>query len=163
MTTISKTELARQTRKVVARARRGHALIVESYGEEQVAVVDAVDYRILRAIAAYQGRQPKSFPTPGDKVASQPQGLSEADIEQAVAQSGGEAQARWNLVVATYLDGHISLGRAATLLGLSRFELAERFNRLDVPIHIGPASVEEARLEAETLRAWLPSKEMATA
>jgi prevent-host-death family protein len=52
--TISKTDLARRTRQVVDRARRGDTIIVESYGEEQVVVIDAVDYRILRAVAAYQ-------------------------------------------------------------------------------------------------------------
>ena len=51
----SKTELARRTRQIVDRARRGEAVIVESYGEEQVAVIDAIDYRILSAVAAYLG------------------------------------------------------------------------------------------------------------
>jgi predicted HTH domain antitoxin len=36
-------------------------------------------------------------------------------------------------VVAAYLDGDISLGRAALLLGLSRFDLLARFNRLGLP------------------------------
>ena len=36
-TIISKTDLARRTRQIVNQARRGGAVIVESYGEEQVA------------------------------------------------------------------------------------------------------------------------------
>ena len=52
-TIISKTDLARRTRQIVNQARRGGAVIVESYGEEQVAILDAADYRCLRAVAAY--------------------------------------------------------------------------------------------------------------
>jgi hypothetical protein len=33
------------------------------------------------------------------------------------------------------------------LLGLSRFEVQERFFRLDVPLRLGPATLEEARAE----------------
>ena len=51
-TIISKTDLARRTRQIVNQARRGGAVIVESYGEEQVAILDAADYRCLRAVAA---------------------------------------------------------------------------------------------------------------
>jgi len=58
--TVSKTDLARRTRQIVDRARRGDTIIVESYGEEQVVVIDAVDYRILRAVAAYQTLPPQS-------------------------------------------------------------------------------------------------------
>ena len=42
MSIINKTDLARRTRQVVDRARRGDTIIVESYGEEQVVVMDAV-------------------------------------------------------------------------------------------------------------------------
>jgi predicted HTH domain antitoxin len=48
-----------------------------------------------------------------------------------------------------YLAGDISLGKAAELLGLSRFELQERFVRLGVPLRLGPATLEEARAEVE--------------
>jgi len=50
-------------------------------------------------------------------------------------------------VLAAYLDGHINQGRAATLLGLSTYELEERFRRLDVPRRIGPETIEEAQAE----------------
>jgi AraC-like DNA-binding protein len=46
-----------------------------------------------------------------------------------------------------YLADEISLGKAADLLGLSRFELQGRFLRLGVPLRLGPASLEEARAE----------------
>jgi prevent-host-death family protein len=147
MSTISKTDLARRTRQVVDRARRGDTIIVESYGEEQVAVIDAADYRILRAVAAYQALPP--HPAPANDPALEPAGLSETEAQQAEQEAGGVPQARWNKVIAAYLDGHINLGRAATLLDLSSYELDERFRRLEVSRRIGPETEEEARAEVE--------------
>ena len=60
--TISKTDLARRTRQVVDSARRGDTIIVESYGEEQVVVLDAVNYRILRAVEKDQQQSVIAFP-----------------------------------------------------------------------------------------------------
>jgi len=145
MSTISKTDLARRTRQVVDRARRGDTIVVESYGEEQVVVMDAADYRILRAVATYQALPP--HPAPTNDPTLEPAGLSEA--EQTEQEAGGVPQARWNKVIAAYLDGHINLGRAAALLGLSSYELDERFRRLEVSRRIGPETEEEARAEVE--------------
>ena len=143
--TISKTDLARRTRQVVDRARRGDTIIVESYGEEQVAVMDAADYRILRAVSAYYALP--SHPAPITDPTLEPAGLSEGEVAQTRHGVGASAQAVWNKVVAAYLDGHINLGRAATLLALSSYELNERFRRLDVPRRIGPETKEEAQAE----------------
>jgi len=145
--TISKTDLTRRTRQVVDRARRGDTIIVESYGEEQVVVMDAVDYRILRAVAAYQTLSP--HPAPANDPTLEPAGLSETEVERAWQEAGESPQARWNKVTAAYLDGHINLGRAATLLDLSSYELDERFRRLEVPRRIGPETEEEAQAEVE--------------
>ncbi len=145
--TISKTDLARRTRQVVDRARRGDTIIVESYGEEQVAVMDAVDYRILRAVAAYQIFPP--HPAPINDPTLEPAGLSEVEVEQVQQETGGSPQARWNKVLTAYLDGHINLGRAATLLTLSSFELDERFRRLEVPRRIGPETQEAVQEEID--------------
>ena len=145
--TISKTELARRTRQVVDRARRGEAIIVESYGEEQVAVIDAIDYRILSAVVSYQARSP--HPPPASPPDVEPAGLSKAGVEQAVREAQSP-QVRWDVVMAAYLDWDISLGRAATLLDLSSYELDERFRRLDIPRRIGPATEREAQLEIDT-------------
>ncbi len=144
---ISKTDLARRTRQIVDRARRGDTIIVESYGEEQVVVMDALDYRILRAAASH--RMLPSHPSPVNDPEIEPAGLSEAEVEQAERETDGSPQARWNRVIAAYLDRHINLGRAAVLLDLSSYELDERFRRLDVPRRIGPDTVEEARAEAK--------------
>ncbi len=144
-TVISKTDLARRTRYVLEQARRGRTMIVESYGEEQVAILDVLDYRILRAVAAYHAMQPHPAPIAEPTLA--PRGLDLADVQEAIAAADGDPQAGWNRVVAAYLDTDISLGRAGELLGLSRFELADRFQRLGLPLQIGPATADEARGE----------------
>lgn len=57
-------------------------------------------------------------------------------------------------VLRAYLAEEISLGRAAELLGLSRFDAQERFRRLGIPLLLGPATLEEARAEvASAMRA----------
>ena len=149
-TIINKTDLARRTRQVVDQARRGRAVIVESYGEEQVAILDAADYRCLRALAAYYALPPHSSPVLDANLA--PRGLDEGEVQQAIAAEDGDAQAAWNRVITAYLDGDISLGRAAELLDMSRFDLQERFNRLGLPLRVGPANLEEARREVAALR-----------
>jgi hypothetical protein len=146
-TTISRSDLARSTRQTIEQARRGQAVLVESYGEEQVVILDALDYRLLRAVATYRS-QPAA---PVHEETAVPQGLATEEVEAAVFKSGGDVQAAWDKVITAYLDGHISLGRAATLLQLSRFELMGRFNRLGLPLRLGPSSVTEARAELDAL------------
>lgn len=146
-TTISRTELARSTRQAIEQARRGQTILVESYGEEQVAIVDALDYRLLRAVAAYRARPD----APAQNAAALPQGLTEERVAAAQQAAGGDPQAIWEQVITAYLDGHISLGRAATLLKQSRFELQARFNRLGLPLHLGPTTIAEGQTEYDTL------------
>jgi len=148
--TISKTDLARRTRQVVEQVRQGRTLIVKSYGEEQVVLMDILDYRLLRAVADYHAHPPRPAPIRDEALA--PRGLQETTVAEAVTSQQGDSQAAWNRVIAAYLDGDISLGRAAELLNLSCFELAERFNRLGIPLHLGPMDAEEARAEFEALR-----------
>jgi prevent-host-death family protein len=150
-TIISKTDLARRTRQIVNQARRGGAVIVESYGEEQVAILDAADYRCLRAVAAYYAwpQQPSSSSVTDSSLA--PRGLDADEVKQAVVAAEGDAQAAWNRVLKAYLDGDISLGRAAELLELSRFDLLERVNRLDLPLRVGPVGLAEVQREVAAL------------
>ncbi len=150
-TTISKTDLARRSRQVVDQARRGRPVIIESYGEEQVAVLDAGDYRCLRAIAAYYVLPPHPAPVSDPTLA--PRGLDQPEVQAAVAAAEGDIQAAWNRVIAAYLDGDISLGHAAQLLGVARFELTERFSRLGLPLRLGSATPAEARQELARLDA----------
>lgn len=144
--TISRTELARSTRQTLEQARRGQAVLVESYGEEQVAIVDAQDYRLLLAAAVYRANPA----APAGNKTAVPQGLSDEAVGAAREQGG--AQAVWNLVIAAYLDGDISLGRAAGLLQLNRFDLQARFHRLGLPLRLGPETVAEVQAEIDALR-----------
>ena len=145
--TISRTDLARRTRETIEQARRGQPIFVESYGAEQVAIVDALDYHLLAAVAAYRSQPPAPILDPG----MAPRGLSVTAKQEKVAAAGGGNQAVWDAVITAYLDGDISLGRAATLVGIDRFDLLARFNRLGLPARLGPATVDEARAEYTAL------------
>lgn len=133
MTTISRTELARNTREIVEQVRRGQPVIVHSYGEDQVVLLDMLDYRILQALVSYAlgGSTPEPH-----------------TVEEA-----------FHRAVGLYLDDEISLAKAAELLGLSRFELMARFERFGVPLRLGPRSVEEAKDEMRTARKGKTSRE----
>ena len=144
-TTISRTELARSTRKKLERARRGQTLFVKSYGEEQITIMDALDYRLLRAVASYRG----GADAPIADHEQTPQGLSEMQVQE-VAKTD-DLQAVWNLVISAYLDGDISLGRATLLLDMNRFELSARFNRLSLPLRLGAVDSEDVLVERKAL------------
>jgi predicted HTH domain antitoxin len=62
---------------------------------------------------------------------------------------------RWSVVIGAYQDKQINLGNAAELLGLTEFELRQRFIELGIPLRIGPVDLAQARAEAEAVRAWL--------
>ena len=132
--TISRTDLARNTREVVDQVRRGQPVLVQSYGEDQVVLLDALDYRILKALVNYA--------------------VSTVSTEAVAANEDPLSG-----IMHAYLDSHISLAKAAEQVGLSRFELMERFERLDVPLRIGPSSKDEARDEVKTARHGKTSNE----
>jgi hypothetical protein len=119
--TISKTDLARNTREIVDRVKQGQLIVVQSYGEEQIVLLDALDYHIMRALVGYAVHADQ----PGDT---------------------------FDRVIHAYLDEEISLSKAAEELGLSRFDLMERFERLGIPLRIGPASINEAQAEVKAAR-----------
>jgi prevent-host-death family protein len=135
---ISKTDLARNTREVLNIVMRGQTALIESHGKPEAAIIDIIDYLILRAVMRYHVRPPQI-----DMDA----GLSDAEVGAVT-----DLQARHNLVLAYYLADAISLSRAAELLDLSSFDLRMRFLRLDVPLRLGPTTIEDALAEVETLR-----------
>ncbi|MFN8485582.1 MAG: UPF0175 family protein [Anaerolineae bacterium] len=77
--------------------------------------------------------------------------LVSAALERLLAE---DEELRWAVVVGAYLDGQISLGKAAELLGMHAVALRERFLQLGVPIRLGPANLPEARAEVEAVRSW---------
>lgn len=137
---IRKTDLARNTRQVIHGVLRGQTVVVESHGQPEVAILDILDYRIIRAVMHYYAHEPDV-----DVGA----GLS--DVRLAAI---SDPQERSNQVLAHYLAGSISLARAAELLDLSWLDLRTRFLRLDVPLRTAPADLSEAQADVEMAEAW---------
>lgn len=140
-----KTELARNTRQIIRAAQRGQTVVIEHHGQPEVAIIDIADYLILRALAHCYTHTPKI---------QTGRGLS----DEAVADQAN-LQAQYDLVMAYYLAEEISLGRAAELLDLPAADLRARFVRLDVPLRIGPADIDEAQAEVSNLTVWFDDRE----
>ena len=137
MQRVPKTELARKTRQVIREVQRGYTVLVESHGQAEVAIMDIVDYRILRAFLAYHARPPQV----------NPEGISAERLA-----GMDDPQQVYDLVLAHYLAGAISLGRAAELFDLPVLDLQFRFQRLDMPLHLGVDDNQAARAEIEAAR-----------
>jgi len=116
--TISRTDLARNTREIVDQVRKGYTVFVQSYGEDQIVLLDLLDYKILKALVDYALREATD--------------LRAGDVTE---------------VMHRYLDEQISLAKASEILGLSRYELMERFERLEIPLRLGPETLEDAQEE----------------
>jgi prevent-host-death family protein len=121
-TIISPSDLSQRTREILDRVQEGELAVVASGGEERIVLLDALDYRLLRALAVC---------ATGEDV------------------NGGLLEAR---VLREYLAEKINLGKAAELLQLSRFELEESFQRLGVPLRRGARSIEDAQAEIAAAR-----------
>ena len=137
---VRKTDLARNTRRVIRDVQRGQTAVVESHGQPEVAIVDIVDYYLQRAALNFYAQSPQVDPEGGI-------------TDQATAQVESE-QKLYNLVFAHYLGGAISLGRAAELLKLPWVDLRMRMARLDIPLRVGPETIEELRAEIEAIEKW---------
>jgi len=137
---VRKTDLARNTRKVIRDVLRGKTAIVESHGLPEVAIVDIIDYYLQSAALHYF--------TQSRKV-NKDDGLP----DETLARVENE-QERFNLVLTHYLGESISLGRAAELLNLPWLDLRMRLARLDIPLHLGPRDVEELRAEINAIEEW---------
>ncbi len=120
---IRKTDLARNTRRVIDAVLRGRTAVVESHGQPEVVIMDVVDYCLTRAVLRYYTQPPAIDP--------------QADLDRATVATR-DLQDRFDLVLAHYLAGAIGLERAAELLGLTWLDLYTRFLRLDVPLPAVP-------------------------
>ena len=137
---IRKTDLARQTRKVIREAQRGMTVVIENHGQPEVAIIDILDYWILRSAMRFH-----SEPVEMEFGA----GLADEALV------GLDPQEQVAITMTHYLAGAISLGRAAELLEAPWLDLRTRFLRLDVPLRQGPADSTEAQAEVEQAAAWL--------
>jgi hypothetical protein len=108
----------------------GRTAIIESHGQPEVAILDIVDYRIMRAVVRYHAQQPET--------------VLEGGLGDQTVAAVTDDQERFDLVIAHYLAGAISLARAAELLDLPSLDLRTRFIRLDVPLRTAPADLAEA-------------------
>jgi predicted HTH domain antitoxin len=134
---VRKTDLARNTSRIIKGVQRGQTALIENHGQVEAAIMDITDYRILRALTLYYTRPPKI----------NPQGLGVVSLQNLESPQG-----LYDLVLAHYLAGIISLGRAAELLELHSLELQTRFVRLDVPLNLGPKDERDAKAEVDAAR-----------
>jgi len=134
---IPKTELARKTRQVIREVQRGYTILVENHGQAEVAIMDIVDYCILRAFLTYHSRPPQV----------ESSGISAERLEKM-----DDQHKVYELVLAHYLGGAISLGRAAEILALPALDLQLRFRRLDLPLYLGSDDEQTAYDEADRAR-----------
>ncbi len=137
MQRVPKTDLARKTRQVIREVQRGYTVLVESHGQAEAAIMDIVDYRIVRAFLTYHARSPQV----------DPKGIGAERLAEM-----NDPQQVYDLVLAHYLAGAISLGRAAEFLDLSVLDLQFRFQRLDVPLNLGVEDEQAALDEVEAAR-----------
>jgi prevent-host-death family protein len=136
---ISKTDLARKTRQVIKSVQRGQTIIVESHGQPEAAILDMPDYYLLLAATRSHALSLEIDPEAG---------LPEEALLEA------SAQARYDQVIAHYLAGALSLGRAAELLELPWADLRARLSRLGLPILLGPENISELQAEMDALTKW---------
>lgn len=129
---VRKTDLARNTREIMRKVQRGQIAIVENHGQAEAAILDIVDYYILRAVARYHANPPLV----------EPGGISDEAAAKLV-----DPQERFDVVMAHYLSEYISTGRTAELLGMVWADMRAHFARLDVPLNLGPRTSAEAQDE----------------
>jgi predicted HTH domain antitoxin len=121
-TIISPSDLSQRTREILDRVQQGELAVVASEGAERIVLLDALDFRLLRALAL------------------------------CAAGEGDEGELLEAQVLRDYLAERISLGKAAELLQLTRFELEGSFQRLGISIRRGVRSIEDAQAEIAAAR-----------
>ncbi len=121
-TIISPSDLSQRTREILDRVQQGALAVVASEGAERIVLLDALDFRLLRALAL------------------------------CAAGEGDEGELLEAQVLRDYLAERISLGKAAELFQLTRFELEGSFQWLGIPIRRGARSVEDAQAEIAAAR-----------
>lgn len=136
---IRKTDLARNTHQIIQNVQRGGAILIENHGQAEVAIVDVCDYYILRTLASYYTR---------------PSQVHRKEIRDNVIAKMEDQQSVYDLVLAAYLGGDISLGRSAELLELPLLDLQSRFIRLGVPLNLGAKDKGEAKSEVKAARGF---------
>jgi hypothetical protein len=136
---VKRSELARDVERVLDAVHCGETAVVEHDGQAEAAILDIVDYHLLRSFVCYHAR-------PGEHDLS----LEPTDTRFA----GLDECGRYDLVMAYYLHEGVSLGRVAELLSLPWIEVRDRFHRLGIPLRLGPTTLEELEQDVENARVW---------
>ncbi|MBI5351705.1 MAG: hypothetical protein HZB50_03610 [Chloroflexi bacterium] len=136
---VRKTDLARNTHQIIRDAQRGQTILIENHGQAEVAILDVLDYYILRAVSSYY-----THPLRGNRKV----------ISSLVIAKMEDRQSVYDLSLSAYLAGSISLGRTAELLELPLLDLQARFIRLGVPLNLGAKDKRDAKSEVEAARGF---------
>ena len=137
---IRKTDLARNTSQVIRKVLRGQTAVIESHGQPEAALMDIVDFQLQRAAMKYFGK-PQKFE-------------EDIEISPAMLDSLPDEQARYDLVLGHYMSLHLSLAKAGELLDMTFNEIRSRMVRLDIPLRIGPSSIDEVKAEIDSIENW---------
>ncbi len=137
---IPKTDLARKTRQIIQAVQRGQTVVIEHHGQPEAAIMDIMDYYLLRAVLHYHGHSPQID--------------ADAGLSENAVTALESLPERFNLIIAHYLAGSISLSRAADLLNLTWLELRTRFLRLDIPARTAPGRPDEIAVDLENAAAF---------
>jgi prevent-host-death family protein len=121
-TIISPSDLSQRTREILDRVQQGELAVVASEGAERIVLLDALDFRLLQTLAL------------------------------CATGEGDEGELLEAQMLRDYLAERISLGKAAELLQLTRFELEGSFQRLGISIRRGARSIEDAQAEIAAAR-----------
>jgi antitoxin (DNA-binding transcriptional repressor) of toxin-antitoxin stability system len=125
---VRKTDLARNTSKVIRDVLRGQIAIVESHGQPEVAIIDIIDYRLQRAFINFHAQSASV--------------RENVDFTYQTPTRINDDQERYNRILAEYLAKTISLSRAAELLNLPVLDLRLRFIRLGIPLRQGVETIQ---------------------
>ena len=140
---IPEEKLVRDPRRVLDAVQDGALALLERDGEAIAAILDMIDFRIVRAVARAHVREMEIDP--------------EAGLTDEAVAALPDAQARYDLVWAYYMAQGLSLARAAELLGLGWFDLRLRCTRLGVPVWTGPATLEELEEDVRVAASAIPT------
>lgn len=139
---VSDSEFAQQTQRILREVQRGYIAVIERQGEPEAALIDIVDYRLMRAALRYFVEPVASYPEYG--------------LPDSAVQAVGSIQERFDMVVSHYLADSISLGRAAELLGIAAIDLRNRLSRLNIVPAVGPVDRDDVRAEVDAALQWKP-------
>jgi hypothetical protein len=146
---VRKTDLARNTSQVIRKVLRGQTAVIESHGQPEAALMDIVDFQLQRAAMQYFG-YPQKFE---EDIEISP-AMLDALPRRALDAGLPDEQARYDLVLGHYLSVHLSLAKAGELLDMTFNEIRSRMVRLDIPLRIGPSSIDEVKAEIDSIENW---------